>query len=258
MATKYPKKLVEDWLRELDYEFVGYMPTDEALLFVNFIKEVNDGREENETPIVHLKMMDSVFNKEKRCAILCHRGIGKTSVFAEYLILFIAAFGVFPGFGKVQFILYVSDSIENGVKTLRRQLEFRYNNSAFLQKLIPDKRISVGTEGAGFVGIDEYEKQVAAGRKFTDIRVEFCNNKGHTTIVRGYGGKTGVRGAKELGERPTIAILDDLVSDTDAESATVISTIENTVYKAVSKALHPYPPEDDLARHTIQCPGSSV
>jgi len=239
MATKYPKKLVEDWLRELDYEFVGYMPTDEALLFVNFIKEVNDGREENETPIVHLKMMDSVFNKEKRCAILCHRGIGKTSVFAEYLILFIAAFGVFPGFGKVQFILYVSDSIENGVKTLRRQLEFRYNNSAFLQKLIPDKRISVGTEGAGFVGIDEYEKQVAAGRKFTDIRVEFCNNKGHTTIVRGYGGKTGVRGAKELGERPTIAILDDLVSDTDAESATVISTIENTVYKAVSKALHP-------------------
>jgi len=50
---------------------------------------------------------------------------------------------------------------------------------------------------------------------------------------------TGVRGAKEMGKRPTVALLDDLVSDTDAESDTVIKTIENTVYKAVSKALHP-------------------
>ena len=239
MATKYPKKLVETWLKELDYEFMGYMPTDEALLFVNFIKEVNNGAEENETPLVHLKMMDNVFNKEKRCAILCHRGVGKTSIFGEYLILFIAAFGIFPGFGKVNLILYVTDSIENGVKNLRRNIEHRYYDSEFLQKLIPDRRISMGTDGAGFVGVDDYEKQIITGRKFTDVRLEFRNHKGHPLIVKGFGAQTGVRGAKELGERPTIAILDDLVSDSDSESATVINTIENTVYKAVSKALHP-------------------
>ena len=137
METKYPKKPVEQWLNEIDYEFVGYMPTDEALLFVGFIKEVNAGMEENETPLVHLKMMDSVFNTDKRCAILCHRGIGKTTLFAEYLILFIAAFGYLPGYGKVNLLLYVTDSIENGVKNLRRNVEFRYSNSEFLQKLIP-------------------------------------------------------------------------------------------------------------------------
>jgi len=237
--ARYEKKSVESWLRETDYQFKGYMPQADALLFVNFIKEVNAGSEENETPLVHLKMMDRVFNMEKRCAILCHRGVGKTTVFAEYLTLFMAAFGYLPGFGNVNLCLYVTDSIENGVKNLRRNVEYRYNNSDFLQKLIPNRRITVGTEGSGHVGLDGYEAGVIAGRKFTDIRLEFRNNKGHVLVLKGYGSKTGVRGAKELGQRPTVAILDDLVSDTDAESQTVIKTIENTVYKAVSKALHP-------------------
>lgn len=239
MSTRYIKKPVEDWLNEIDYTFVGYMPSDMALLFVNFIKEVNGGAEENETPIVHLKMMDSVFNTARRCAILCHRGIGKTTLFGEYLILFIAAFGHLPGFSKINLALYVTDSIENGVKNLRRNIEFRYNDSEFLQRLIPNQKLSVGENGAGFVNTDQYEEQSAGGRKFTDIRLEFRNNKGHTFIVKGYGARTGVRGAKELGQRPKLAILDDLISDQDAESDTVINTIENTVYKAVSKALHP-------------------
>ena len=238
-TTKYPKKSVETWLNEMDYEFVGYMPTDMALLFVNFIKEVNNGQEENETPIVHLLMLDGVFNAERRCAIMCHRGIGKTTLFGEYLILFIASFGYLPGFGKVNLLLYVTDSIENGVKNLRRNVEFRYQESEFLQKLIPNKKLGVGENGTGFVSADKFEEQAAGGRKFTDIRLEFVNHKGHTTIVKGFGAKTGVRGTKELGQRPVLAILDDLVSDTDAESDTVINTIENTIYKAVSKALHP-------------------
>lgn len=50
---------------------------------------------------------------------------------------------------------------------------------------------------------------------------------------------TGVRGAKSMGKRPQLAILDDLVSDEDARSATVIASIEDTVYKAVDYALHP-------------------
>ena len=48
-----------------------------------------------------------------------------------------------------------------------------------------------------------------------------------------------LRGAKEIGQRPTLAVLDDLVGDSDARSPTVISNIEDTVYKAVNYALHP-------------------
>jgi len=43
---------------------------------------------------------------------------------------------------------------------------------------------------------------------------------------------TGVRGAKELGTRPQLAILDDLISDEDARSVTVIAAVEDTVYKS--------------------------
>jgi len=42
-----------------------------------------------------------------------------------------------------------------------------------------------------------------------------------------------------LNTRPQLAILDDLLSDEDARSATVISSIEDTVYKAIDYALHP-------------------
>jgi predicted phage terminase large subunit-like protein len=233
------KQPVEHWLNNVDYEFAGYMPTDEALKFVNFIKAVNGGSEENETPPVHLVMMDRVFNKDRRCAIMCHRGIGKTTLFAEYLILYIAAFGNLPGFGEVNLMLYVTDSIENGVKNLRRNVEYRYQESEFLQAIIPNKKIQVGSNGAGFVDLDQFEEQTAGGRNFTDIRLEFMNSKGKRLVVKGYGAKTGVRGAKEMGQRPQLAVLDDLISDDDARSATVIETIENTIYKAVSKALHP-------------------
>ena len=209
-------------------------------MFVDFIQKLNDGSEENKTPLVHLKMMDTVFNKEHRVAVLCHRGIGKTALFAEYLILFIASYGYMPGFGKVDLMLYISDSIENGVKNLRRNVEFRYANSDFIQKLIPNKKITVGNgPGSSYVDIDEYETLTEGGRKFTDIRLEFENHRGDKLVVKGYGAKTGVRGAKEMGQRPTLAVFDDIVSDTDAESPTIIGTIENTVYKAVSKALHP-------------------
>lgn len=137
-----------------------------------------------------------------------------TTLMAEYLFLYIATYGTLPGLGKVNLALYVSDSIENGVKNMRKNLEYRWENSEFLRQYVPNIRL-------------------------TDVRWEFCNADGKVFIVKGYGAKTGVRGAKEMGQRPTLAVLDDLISDEDARSATVIAAIEDTVYKAINYALHP-------------------
>lgn len=207
---------VEDFLNATSYEVDPYyVPSDFALEFVNFIKLVNGGEgEENLTPVVHYKMLDTITDGGKRIINLCHRGIAKTTVMGEYLFLYIATYGELPGFGKVSLALYVSDSIENGVKNMRKNLEYRRDNSDFLKQYIPEAR-------------------------FTDIRWEFTNSDGKVFIVKGYGAKTGVRGAKELGTRPQLAVLDDLISDEDARSATVISAVEDTVYKAVTYALHP-------------------
>lgn len=207
---------VEQYLNSVSYDVPkGYVPSDFALEFVTFIKLVNGTQgEEHKTPLVHYYMLDTITHGGKRVINLCHRGIAKTTVMGEYLFLYIAVYGEIPGFGRVDLALYVSDSIENGVKNMRKNLEFRWDNSDFLKEYVPEVR-------------------------FTDIRWEFKNADGKVFIVKGYGAKTGVRGAKEMGKRPQIAVLDDLISDEDARSATVISAVEDTVYKAVNYALHP-------------------
>ena len=141
------------------------------------------------------------------------RGSAKTTLI-EYLFLYIGTYGKMPKFGKVTIAIYVSDSVENGVKNMRQNLEFRWENSDFLKKYIPRVR-------------------------FTDIRYEFENTEGNIFVVKAYGAKTGVRGVKERGVRPNLAILDDLISDEDARSEVIIKSVEDTVYKAVTYALHP-------------------
>jgi predicted phage terminase large subunit-like protein len=198
--SKIPKKSVEEWLKEVDYSFKGYVPTEESLMFINFIKEVNDGVEENESPIIHLKMADNVFSPTKRNAILAARGLSKTSLFGEYLTLWIASFGHIPNFGRVPLSLYITDSIENGVKNLRRNVEFRYQNSDYLSYLIPKKRLTLGADNGRRVEFEHYEEALYGGYKFTDIRIEFENRKGDRYVVKGYGVKTGVRGPLALNE----------------------------------------------------------
>jgi phage terminase large subunit-like protein len=214
-----PKTVVEH-LNVISYQNdPTYVPTPFALKFVNFIKLVNGERgEENKTPVVHYKMLDTLINRTpgKNIANLCSRGLAKTTLLAEYLFLYIAVYGELDGFGPVPYALYVSDSIENGVKKMRLRLERRVEHSRFLREFLDTK-----------------------ATKFTDIRWYFKNKAGNEFVVTGHGAKTGVRGTVELGSRPVLAVLDDLISDEDARSDTVIAAVEDVVYKAIDYALHP-------------------
>lgn len=214
--TERKKQSVEEWLNEVDYSIdPNYVPSEFALEFVSFIKLVNGDRgEENKTPVVHYKMLDQIVGKKQNTVNMCHRGLAKTTIFGEYLFLYLAVYGDIPGFGDVNYALYVSDSIENGVKKMRLRLERRYENSAFLQQYLETA-------------------------KFTDIRWYFKNKNGKEFVVSGHGAKTGVRGTVELNTRPQLAVLDDLISDDDARSPTIIESVENTVYSAIDYALHP-------------------
>lgn len=227
-------KSVDGWLDGVDYTMdPGYIPSQFALEFVTFIKLVNGGQgEENETPVLHLHMLDEIefieydekgeVNRFPRIANMVFRGAAKTTLMGEYLFLYIGMYGGLPNFGRIELALYVSDSMENGVKNMRKNLEFRYENSDFLKKYMPAK----SSDNPG-------------GTDFTDIRWKFVNLDGNVFIVKGYGAKTGVRGSKEMGKRPRLAVLDDLISDDDARSPTVIAAVEDTIYKAVDHALHP-------------------
>ena len=212
------KQDLDLWLDQVNYADINsslYLPSEFALTFMNFIKLVNGSQgESNKTPAVHLKMLDKVVGPSDYIANLCFRGAAKTTLFMEYFSLFLGVFHCLPGFGAIDGMIYVSDSMDNGVKSARKNIEFRYNNSEFLQQWIPEA-------------------------KFTDAYIEFKNRSGEMLGIKMFGAKTGLRGTKIFGKRPVIAILDDLVSDDDAHSKAAMITIKDTVYKGVNHALDP-------------------
>jgi len=212
------KKTLDEWLDEVDYHDINsgsYIPSEFALIFMNFVKLVNGKQgESHKTPPVHLKMLDKMLSKKNQIANLCFRGAAKTTLFFEYLVLFIATFGYLPDFGDITGMMYISDSMENGVKAARKNVQFRYDNSEFLQEWIPEAY-------------------------FTDSYLEFTNREGHKLGVRMFGAQTGLRGTKIFGKRPVLAVLDDLVSDDDAKSTVSMNAIKDNIYKGVNYALDP-------------------
>lgn len=215
-------------LNNVDYKHFStdYRASLFALEFINFIKLVNGPLgEENKSPIIHYDMIDQIVasasdkgnqskNRFFQNLFVSFRGSAKTTALHEYMILYLATYGAIPGFGGVNVGMYISDTMDNGVKSMRNQLEFRWSNSEFLRKYVPDT-------------------------KFTDVRWEFKNLDGKSLVFRGFGASTGVRGFKEYGERPTWCGMDDLMSDKNAESPTITRDIKNIVYKAARQAMHP-------------------
>lgn len=212
------KQELDDWLDQVRYAELNsnrYVPSEFALTFMNFIKLVNGpAGESHKTPPVHLKMLDKVAEPTSYIANLCFRGAAKTTLFGEYFFLFLGVFGYLPNFGPLDSAIYVSDSMDNGVKSLRKNMEFRYNNSEFLQEWIPTAT-------------------------FTDNYIEFLGREGNRFGLKMFGAKTGLRGTKIFGKRPPLAVLDDLVSDDDSKSKAAMIAIKDTIYKGVNHALDP-------------------
>lgn len=162
------KRSLDEWLDSVSYEELNstrYVPTEFALTFMNFIKLVNGTEgESHKTPPVHLKMLDKLTEPSSYIANLCFRGAAKTTLFGEYFFPFLGVFGYLPNFGKVNAGIYVSDSMDNGVKSLRKNMEFRYQNSEFLQEWLPKAT-------------------------FTDNYIEFRNREGNLFGMKMFGAK---------------------------------------------------------------------
>jgi predicted phage terminase large subunit-like protein len=220
------KQELDVWLDAVSYKWLNsteYMPTEFALTFMNFIKLVNGTEgESHQTPPVHLKMLDKITEEDDYIVNLVFRGGAKTTVFMEYLTLFIAFYGYLPNFGLVESMIYVSDSMENGVKSARKNTQFRYDSSPFMQHWVPYAFFT-----------DNY-------MEFKSL--EYVNSEGKQGNhfgVKMFGAKTGLRGTKIFGKRPPLCVLDDLISDDDSKSKVAMEAIKDTVYKGVNYALDP-------------------
>ena len=188
-----------------------YVPSEEAVKFIAFIRAANV--EDNANAEIHYKLADKYFGKDKQILIEAFRGSAKSTMM-EWLVLYIAAMGNLHNFGKVEFIAFIGDSMENGTKNFFRNVIGKIDRSELLKQLITIKRK-------------------------TDSEMELVNADGVELNMKGYGASTNIRGVRYKGSRPDIVILDDITTNDAINSETIQNTINDNFYKSVIPALHP-------------------
>lgn len=188
-----------------------YQPSEEALKFIAFIRACNV--EDNANAEIHYRLADKYFGTDKQVLIEAFRGSAKSTLM-EWFVIYIAAMGQLHNFGKVEFIAFIGDSMENGTKNFFRNLAGKIDRSDLL-------------------------KQVLTIKRKTDSEMELVNADGVELNLKGYGASTNIRGVRYKGVRPDIIILDDITTNEAINSETIQNTINNNFYKSVIPALHP-------------------
>lgn len=192
-----------------------YTPSLDALKFIGFIRA--SGNESNDSPEVHYKIADALFSPNRRdwkVLIECTRGLGKSTT-VEYAVIYAAAMGEWPGFGKVPFVVFLGASQEGNVKQFFRNVANKIERSNFISSVLKVKRV-------------------------TDTELELVNADGVEMMVVGRGMSTNFRGLRsKSGDRPTLVIADDILSNEVATSDTIRNTIDTNWYNSVLPALDP-------------------
>lgn len=238
-------KTIQERLKEIDYNFDNYKPSLNALMFIEFIKKVNEnnGGLENKTPLFHYKIADLLFDTySKNKAIMCFRGASKTGLF-EYMVLYGMCFNKMLGMSDIHVGMYIANNMKDGAKQFRNSLEQKIRNSEFLQEMIPTNKIKLSVNNSKVkYSLDdsgEIDNEIGQGMNFTDMSLDVVNKNNQPFYLKLFGISTGVRGFKAYDRRPSFCILDDLLKDADARSETVIKGLEEVIYRAVPYALHP-------------------
>ena len=247
---------VDKLLDVVDMKLDWYVPSEDAIKFMIFIRLVLGEEPENSNPKTHYFMIDCIFKSEnvkhyfeerninferlkKKIVILCTREFSK-SVLITFLILFMADEGKMPGFGRVNYGIYVSDSMRNGVKNTFNTLEkvylaSKYLRSRFEHARFTDSEMNLVRKPRTKKEIELYEKHVVMEGNKPDTMPDRMKR---TFSVKGVGAETGTRGTREALDRPQFAIFDDLVaSEKDAESDTILANIDSTIDSDVLKGL---------------------
>lgn len=188
-----------------------YIPSEEAIKFIAFIRAC--AVETNANAEIHYRLADKFFGNNKQVVIESFRGSAKSTIML-WFIIYAAVNGRVHNFGIVNFIAFVGDSAENGVKNFFRNVVSKIDKSELLQSLL------------------------TIGRK-TDGELELINVDGHQLNVKGFGMKTNIRGVTYKGDRPDMVVLDDVTTNEALTSEIIQKTINDNFYKAIVPALHP-------------------
>ena len=258
MLKDVPDKITVDWLLDnVDLTFKGYTPSLVAIEFFNFIRLTLGEEPENENSLAHYFLVDVIFMQDSvkeyltargidydslkgRTTVLCCREFAKSTIIGSFVPLFMAWKGELPGFGAVNYGIYVGDSMRNNVKTTMNTIEQVYYESEWLQTQFEsarftDELVELIRNPRTPTEIHLYETTIAIGKKPHQVP----GRSKRKFAMRGVGAQTGTRGTRSGLQRPQFAIIDDVIpSEADANSETVLANIDKTIESDVLNALH--------------------
>lgn len=248
---------VDKLLDHVDVVLEWYIPSEDAINFMNFIRLVLGEEPENSNPKAHYFLIDCIFKSEEvrpffavrnidydllkdRVLVLATREFSKSTLLGSMLILYIAATGRLPGFGPVQYMLYVSDSMRNNVKTTMETIGSVYRESQYLRSVFEHARLV--QDEINFVRKPMTKKEIALYDEYVNKRgmkkEEVPGRMKRTFTMSGLGASTGGRGSREGLARPQGIFFDDLLGkEEDANSSTILANIENTIESDMLPAL---------------------
>ena len=262
MSVKFikdvPDRVTVDWLLDnVDLTFQGYVPSIVAIEFFNFIRLTLGEEPENANSLAHYFLVDVIFMQDSvrdyltmrgidydslkgRTTVLCCREFAKSTIIGSFVPLYMAWKGELPGFGAVNYGIYVGDSMRNNVKTTMNTIEQVYYESEWLQTQFEsarftDELVELIRKPRTVAEIHLYETTIAIGKKPHQVP----GRSKRKFAMRGVGAQTGTRGTRSGLQRPQFAIIDDVIpSEADANSETVLTNIDKTIESDVLNALH--------------------
>lgn len=248
---------VDKLLDHVDVVLDWYIPSVHAIDFMNFIRLVLGEEPENSNPKAHYFLIDCIFKEDcvkpffdvrnidyemlnDRVLVLASREFSKSTLLGSMLILYIASKGELPGFGRVNYVLYVSDSMRNNVKTTMETIGSVYRESQYLHEIFEHARLV--QDEINFVRKPSTKKEIALYDEYVNKRGmkadEVPGRMKRTFTMSGLGASTGGRGSREGLARPDGVFFDDLLgSESDANSDTILDNVESTIESDILPAL---------------------
>jgi len=242
------KITVDKLLDHIDLKLTWYIPSLEAVEFFMFIRLVLGEEPENLNSKPQYFLIDSIFKNPNiipffmargidmddypaETVVLCSREFSK-SVLTTFLILYMAYKGEFASYGKINYGLYVSDSMRNGVKKMMGRLKAIYYESEFLQGEF--EFVSFTQEETVMIRHPRSPKEIKLFNQYVveqkKPKEQVPGRMKRTFKVDGLGAATSSRGASNALTRPQFVFIDDVVAnEVDATSDTILSSIESTI-----------------------------
>ena len=203
---------VDELLDTIDLSFSNYTPSADALHFWNTMQLIKGPKFFTAgIPMLHYYFIDLAFNnvsreafpysddvkdrikiKRNKLAILCSRGLSKSTTFSSFLVIYMAMFGRLPGLkrpgigDKVNFVVGVGDSQEGGAKVMCNTLRDMIEESELLQKYFEKIRCTdaeIELVRAGDEPVNERSFMFRAkGAQALPLDTKLYTETGYTTI----------------------------------------------------------------------------